>query len=185
MSSNREIIEEIDDGKVYLRKISHKDAQFLYDSLQHEDITQYMSLTSLPSVDHAKNLIKHHQKYWDKYQQFNYTIKIRDRTTFRPIGSTSLWNLDWKNNRAEVGIWVIPSLWGEGYGTRALNLAKIISFMHLKLNRLSAHIVTKNKRSLKLFLKSGFEKEGRLKQYLNINETYFNVFVVAALHEEF
>lgn len=185
MSLDREIIEEIDDGKVFLQKISESDAEFLYKSLQNEEITKYMSLNPLPSVSHAKNLIKHHRKYWDEYQQFNYTIKIKDRTSFRPIGSTSIWNLDWKNNRAEVGIWLIPQVWGEGFGTRAISLAKIISFMHLKLNRLAAHIVTKNQRSLKLFLKSGFKKEGRLEQYLNINDTYYDVFVVAVLREEF
>jgi ribosomal-protein-alanine N-acetyltransferase len=185
MSPNREIIEEIDDGKVYLRKISESDAQFLYNSLQKKEITRYMSLGPLPSLDHAKSLINDHQTYWDKYQQFNYIIRVRSRTTFRPIGSTSLWNLDWKNNRGEVGIWILPSLWGEGYGTRAISLAKIIAFMHLKLNRLAAHIVTKNNRSLKLFLKNGFKEEGKLKQYLNLNGTYFDVIVVAALREEF
>jgi ribosomal-protein-alanine N-acetyltransferase len=185
MSIDREIIEEIDDGKVFLEKISETDAKFLYNSLQNEEIIRYMSLNSLPSLNHAKSLIKRHRIYWEKYQQFNYTIKVKERTSFRPIGSTSLWNLDWNNNRGEVGIWIIPSLWGEGFGKRALKLVKIAAFMHLNLNRLAAHIVTKNQRSLKLFFKSGFEKEGILKQYLNLNGKYYDVFVVATLQTEF
>jgi RimJ/RimL family protein N-acetyltransferase len=185
MSIDREIIEEINEGDLYLQKISDSDAQFLYKSLQNEQIIQFMSLKSLPSLNHAKSLIKRHQIYWEKNQQFNYTIKVKHRTSFRPIGSTSLWNLDWNNNRGEVGIWIIPSLWGEGFGTRAINLVKIISFMHLKLNRLAAHIVTKNTRSLELFLKSGFTNEGTLKQYLNLDGNYYDVFVVAALQSEF
>ncbi|TFF97058.1 MAG: N-acetyltransferase [Promethearchaeota archaeon] len=185
MSLDREIIEEINDGRVYLEKISENDTPFLYNSLKNEEIVKYMSLNPLPSLNHAKKLIKRHKMYWEKYEQFNYIIKLKDRTTFRPIGSTSVWNIDWGNNRAEIGIWIIPSLWGEGFGTRAIKLVKIISFMHLKLNRLEAHIVTINKRSLQLFLKGGFKKEGLLKEYLNLDGVYFDVFLFAFLNSEF
>ncbi len=185
MTLDREIIEEIDDGTVYLRKTSEKDAQFLYKSLKNKEIIKYMSLSSLPSLNHAKTLIERQQTYWDKYRQFNYIIKVKDGPIIHPIGAISLWNLDWHNNRGEIGIWIIPSFWNEGFGKKAIKLGKIIAFMHLKFNRLEAHIVSKNMRSLNLFLKSGFDKEGHLKQYLNLEGRYYDVYIVATLLEGF
>ncbi|MHA1457053.1 MAG: hypothetical protein ACTSR5_13900 [Promethearchaeota archaeon] len=48
-----EIIEELDDGILHFRKIGKEDVQFFYESLAHVQITNYLSLGALRSLEHA------------------------------------------------------------------------------------------------------------------------------------
>ena len=57
----------------------------------------------------------------------------------------------------------------KGYMLEALNSAIIIIFKELKLHRIEANIMPKNKPSLKLVKKLGFQYEGIAKKYLKIN----------------
>jgi ribosomal-protein-alanine N-acetyltransferase len=175
-----EIVEEINDGSLYLRKVKKNDTKFFFTSLNEKSLISYLSLGPLTTMENSKRLIRKYLRFWDNYAQYNYVIELRE-STIRSIGSINLWNLNWRHKRAEVGIWIIPSYWDKGFGERALNLIKTIGFNHLKLNRLEAHIANENKRSLFLFKKCGFKEEGILKQYLNFQGIFHDAFALACL----
>ena len=99
-------------------------------------------------------------------------------------GSVSLWNVSWLHKRAEVGIWIIPIYWNQGIGKISIDMIKTIAFLHLKLNRLEAHIAVENDRSLKLFKKCGFVEEGTLKKYLNLNGKFHDAKILACLNNQ-
>ena len=174
-----EVIEEINDGNLYLRKISKEDVVFFFQSLKNRDITNYLSLGPLISHEHSKRLIKNYLKSWEKYLQFNYVIELRDNQKTTRIGSVSLWNINWFHQRSGIGIWILPTFWERGIGTKTITLIKIIGFNHLNLNRIEAHIAVKNDRSINMFKKCGFVEEGILKGYLNINGGFQNALLVA------
>jgi len=186
MKSNpkREIVQEIDDGIIFLRKVAKKDADFLYNSLKNKQLTKYMVLKPLNSLEDGKTLLKKHLEYWNKHLQFNYIIERKKKHIKEPIGLINLWNINWTHSRAEVGIWIIPSYWKKGYGKKAIDLIKIIAYHHLKLNRLEAHVITKNERSINLFLTCGFKKECRLEKYLNIRGKFYDAILLAFLNSE-
>jgi len=175
-----DIIEEINDGKLFLRKISKDDASFFYKSLKNESMTNFLSLGPLRSLEHSKRLIKSYLKSWERYLQFNYLIEIRENISER-IGSVSLWNISWLHRRSEIGIWLLPSFWEKGIGKKALNLIKNIAFYHLNLNRVEAHIAIENDRSIKMFKGSGFKEEGILEKYLNLNSKFHHALILACL----
>jgi RimJ/RimL family protein N-acetyltransferase len=100
----------------------------------------------------------------------------------RSIGLVNLWNINWTHSRAEIGIWIIPSCWREGYGKQAIDLIKIVGFNHLKLNRLEAHVITKNEHSINLFLTCGFKKECTLEKYLNVRRRFYDAILLVALN---
>ncbi len=175
-----EIIDEINDGNLVLRKISKHDADFFYSGLNEKGMTDYLSLEPLKTREHSKRLIKSYLKYWENYAQFNYIIVLQEIREIK-IGSISLWNVNWRHYRAEVGIWIIPIYWSKGFGSKAINLIKNIAFNHLKLHRLEAHIVTQNNNSISLFKKSGFNEEGTLKQYLNFQGNYHDALILACI----
>ncbi|MFW9938104.1 MAG: GNAT family N-acetyltransferase [Candidatus Thorarchaeota archaeon] len=176
-----DIIEEISDNNLYLRKLSKEDIHFFYESLQDENMTSYLSLGPLRSLEHSKRLIKNYLKSWEKYLQFNYLIEIRDSEKIKKIGSVSLWNISWLHRRAEIGIWLLPEYWEKGFGKKTLNLIKNVAFYHLKLHRIEAHIAVENERSIKTFKNSEFKEEGILKEYLNLNGTYHDALILACL----
>ena len=185
---NAEIVEEINDGNFYLRKISIKDTDFVYESLKGKSLTKYLSLGPLISRDHAKKLTKNYIEYWSKNFQFNYIIEIREHNqkgkNTKKLGSISIWGISWLHKRAEIGIWINSKYWNQGFGKKALNLIKTISFSHLKLNRLEAHIALNNNKSINLFKNCGFSEEGKLSQYLNLNGKFCDALTLSYLKRD-
>ena len=111
-----ELIEEINDGNLFLRKVSKDDVSFFYQSLKEKKMTNYLSLGPLRSLDHSKRLIKNYLRSWDKFLQFNYVIELRDDRHKKKIGSVSLWALNWHHQRSGIGIWILPEYWEQGLG---------------------------------------------------------------------
>ncbi|MFW9950305.1 MAG: GNAT family N-acetyltransferase [Candidatus Thorarchaeota archaeon] len=174
-----ELIEEISDGNLFLRKVTKKDVSFFYNSLKEREMINYLSLGPLRSINHSKRLVKNYLRSWDKFLQFNYVIEIRDYHTITRIGSVSLWAINWYHQRSGVGIWILPQYWDRGLGSKAIALIKKIAFNHLNLNRLEAHIAIENERSIKMFKKCGFVEEGLLKKYLRIENKFQDAVIVA------
>ena len=177
-----DIVEEINDGNLFLKKISKEDISFFFHSLKDKEITSYLSLGPLRSFEHSKRLVKNYLKSWDKYLQFNYIIELKEKSRFEKIGSISLWNISWLHKRSGLGIWILPNFWNKGYGTKAIGLVERIAFNHLKLNRLEAHVAIENTRSLKLFNKCNFKEEGLLSEYLNINGLFRDAVIYSKLN---
>ena len=178
MARNSDIIEEINDGNLFLMKISKDDVDFFFKSLNAKNLTTYLSLGPLKTLENSKGLIKNYLRYWDKFLQFNYIIELHNFDLTK-IGSISIWNVNWQHRRTQIGVWLIPSFWGKGLGERSLNLIKKIAFNHLKMNRLEAYIALENKRSVSLFEKCGFKKEGILKQYLHFQGKYHDALILS------
>ena len=174
-----ELIEEINDGVLFLRKVSKEDVHFFYQSLQAKEMTNYLSLGPLRSLDHSKRLIKNYLKSWDNYLQFNYVIELRENRTSIKIGSVSLWAINWYHQRSGVGIWLLPQYWEHGLGSKTILLIKNIAFNHLNVNRLEAHIAMQNERSINMFKKCDFVEEGVLKKYLRIDGKFQDAVLVA------
>ncbi|NHJ19588.1 MAG: N-acetyltransferase [Candidatus Lokiarchaeota archaeon] len=179
---NIELIEEISDGNLFLRKITRNDASFFYLSLKEKEMTNYLSLGPLNSFEHSKRLIKSYLRSWDKYLQFNYVIELREYGSIKPIGSVSLWAINWFHSRSEIGIWIVPKYWEQGLGTKSIILIKNIAFNHLNLNRLEAHIAVQNERSIRMFKKCSFLEEGKLHMYLKLNGEFQDAIILSCLN---
>jgi len=183
MSPNRNIVEEIDDGKIFLRKINKDDAKFFFRALNNKETIKYMSIGPLLSLRHSKNLIERYLNYWENREQFNYIIEAKFDNINKSIGAISFWNVNWLHKRAEIGIWIKPKYWEQGFGKRTIELAKIIGLNYLNLHRLEAHITTLNHRSIKLFKSCGFEEECVLEHYLYLRGRYHNAMILKFLKE--
>jgi len=177
--ANIEIIDEINEENLFLRKVSKNDFSFFFNSLNNKEMTNFLSLGPLRSLEHSRRLIKNYLKSWEKYLQFNYVIELRDDKRKSRIGSASLWNISWFHNRSDVGIWILPEYWDKGIGKRVIKLVKNIAFNHLNLNRIQAFIAVKNERSIKMFKNSNFEEEGLLRKYLNMDSKYYDALILA------
>jgi ribosomal-protein-alanine N-acetyltransferase len=182
MLDDIDIVEEIQDDKILIKKIHKVDYRFLYESLNDEKVTQYLSLGPLRSIDHAKRLIKSYLRSWNNYNQFNYIIKLNINGKIESIGSVTLWNISWLHRRAEIGIWIIPAYWNQGIGVRAINLVKQVAFNNLHLHRIEAHVAKQNISSIEMFRKANFIEEGLLKDYLILNDNIYDAVLLRHLN---
>lgn len=76
----------------------------------------------------------------------------------------------WQNGF--VGYSIAGSRAGQGYMTEALRRVVLFGFRDLRLHRLQASIIPRNKASLRVAEKCNFRYEGRALRYLRINETW-------------
>lgn len=172
-----DIVEAINSDSIHIRRLDKDDAKFFYYSLLDKKITNYLSLGPLKSLEHAKKLVKSYIKLWEQYQQFNYIITCDSNK----LGSISLWNVSYLHKRAEVGIWILPKYWDQGFGKKSIELIKVIAYQHLHLHRLESHIAIENLRSIEMFKSCGFKEEGLLKDYLYLRGEFLDAKVLSHL----
>lgn len=144
------------DGSVSIRLLTLDDVSIEYLSwLRDPEVCQY--LESRWSVYTMEDLT-------------NYVKSVNDGNNFlfgvfldnKHIGNIKIGNVNWIHRFADVGIMIgDKSIWGRGYGTKAIELATEYAFNELNLHHLIAGIYANNIASYKAFLKAGYREIGR------------------------
>lgn len=74
--------------------------------------------------------------------------------------------------------------WGRGYGFEAALLGLAFAFDELNLHRVTATIFSYNKRSIALFEKLGFEREGVFREFLERDGRRHDMLLYGLLQHE-
>ena len=107
------------------------------------------------------------QSWFDGATTSNETIPftIYDLASWRPIGTTSLMGVDWRNRTAEVGILIgEPDARGQGYGTETARLMLDYAFTALGLHSLLLRVHEYNLAGQRAYQRAGFRECGRRRQ---------------------
>ncbi len=92
-----------------------------------------------------------------------FAIHTRAEDDFIGYGMIAL--IDRYNRRCKIGVTIGDrSQWGRGYAGEALQAVIDYCFQELNMNRIGAEIYDFNLRSIRLFEKLGFRREGALRQ---------------------
>lgn len=112
-------------------------------------------------------------------------IEIRDGDSWKLIGNSGLFSIEWTNRSAEVGIMIgDKSVWNQGYGTEAMGLLLRHNFETLNLNRVFLKVYSDNLRAIRAYEKSGFIEEGRMREAVFKNGKYDDVILMSVLRSE-
>ncbi len=93
------------------------------------------------------------------------------------IGCVDLFDIDVKNQRAGVGIYIAEEYRMKNYGTQSLLLLENYVKNILLLHQLYVLIGENNVASQKLFTKAGYNKVATLPQWIRRKEYFENIFV--------
>jgi len=103
----------------------------------------------------------------------------------RPIGETSLFQVDRLNGSAMLGIFIGEAAeWGKGYGTDAVNALVDFGFAELRLERIALNVWTENHRAIRAYQKAGFVHEGTLRHDRYEHGAYTDGHVMSMLRDE-
>ncbi len=112
-------------------------------------------------------------------------IEVREGDGWKPVGNTSLMDIDWTNRLAEVGIFIgEKAYWGQGYGREVMRLMLKHGFETLNLNRIWLRVYEHNLRGIRAYEHAGFRHEGRLRQAVYKEGRYYDVLLMAVLRSE-
>lgn len=165
---------------IYLRALEPEDLEFIHTIENDESIWEISNTITPYSKFLIKQYIKHSHKDIFEVKQLRLVISDYDDA---PIGMIDLFDFDFKNGRAGVGILVKESKNRQlGYGREALKLLIDYSFTHLALHQLYCNISEDNAASIKLFESQGFIKIGLKKDWNYIEGEFKNEYLYQRLN---
>ena len=149
-------------SRIELRWLTHADAPGIFSVFGDPDVIKFWSSPCLPDINAAKALIDEIQALFAGRELFQWGVYSKELDQI--VGTCTLQHVDLTHKRAEAGIALGRASWGRGLGTEALGLLFDFAFEQLQLHRLEADIDPNNARSLALFERLGFQREGYLRE---------------------
>jgi RimJ/RimL family protein N-acetyltransferase len=101
------------------------------------------------------------------------------------IGTLELDGIMWPHGVCGIGIAIGDRAnWGQGYGYEAAQLALGFAFNELNLHRVQATVFSYNERSIALFEKLGFRREGVYREFLQRDGERYHMLLYGLLDRE-
>lgn len=111
---------------------------------------------------------------------------IYERATWRPVGTTALHHIDYRNRRAIFGIMIGEAIdRGRGFGTETARLMLDYAFTALGLHSVNLTVYEFNEAGRRAYLKAGFRESGRRRQAYLMGGRLWDVIIMDCLAPEF
>lgn len=137
--------------------------------------------TTVPATYTAAEGLAFIQRQWSRADRGEgLFLAIVDVSDDRAIGLVSI-AMRPQQHVAGLGYWVVPSERGKGVATAAVRLVSPWALNALGLQRLEAWTEPENLRSQAVLRSAGFEHEGRLRNFLRVDEHPVDAMVFAVL----
>lgn len=165
--------------QIHLRPISVSDAPILFQFWSDPDVTAFMNINPMQSVEQAEEMILYLTQL--EHAAGRYTIVLEDDTI---VGTCGFNYIDAENQRGEIGYEIGKEYWRRGYMSQALQALIEEGFHTLKLNRIEAKVEPGNAPSRRLLKKAGFHEEGILREYEKLNGVFLDMVMYSLLHSD-
>lgn len=157
-----------------LRALEPEDLELLYNWENNSSIWEHSNTLTPYSKFVLRNYLENAHKDIFEVKQVRFIIEVI--TIKEAIGTIDLFDIDFYNSRAGVGILIADERHrNKGYAGKSLELLSIYAFQHLGLFQLYCNINEDNKNSLKLFQKLGFKITGKKENWIKKGSSLKNV----------
>lgn len=168
--------------RICLRSICDDDIDGLYTVFSNPEVMRYWSTPPLPDRKAAVQLLGQIQASIASESIMKWAIALR--STNELIGTTTLFNFQVENQRAELGYALGRAHWGKGFMHEALLALLAQAFDVMELRRLEADVDPRNTASIKTLERLGFSREGFLRERWNVNGEIQDAFFYGLLKRE-
>jgi RimJ/RimL family protein N-acetyltransferase len=169
-------------ARVCLRGLRDDDVPALFAVFSDSAVMRYWSSEPQRDVAESRTLLAKIRAGFRAHEFLQWGVARRSDDTV--IGTCTLFRLDARNRRAEVGYALGRSSWGQGLATEAVRAVVDFAFGKLQLIRLEADVDPRNERSLRMLERLGFSREGHLRsRYIVAGEIQDTVFLGLLRHE--
>lgn len=169
--------------RIILRKMTAQDTEIYHKWRNDIDVMQ----TTAPFLDVYH--IEETEEFVNQVilrSQSSKSYIIVEKEYKKPIGITSLINIDYKNRNAEYIIDIgDKEAWGKGYGAEAMKLLLDLGFLEMNLHRISLRVFSFNSRAIKLYEKLGFQQEGRSRESIFRDGKWHDIIHMSILQSEY
>lgn len=165
-----------------MRLMQPEDAPAIFAYRQLPEVTRFQGWVPAnvqEVAEYARQLQSHPDSLTTLWQQW---VFIAAQTN-EVLGDLAF-KLDESRQQAELGVALAPKHQGKGFATEALRQLISYLFRELRLHRIHVSIDPLNHRSIALFDRLGFRREGLLKQSLWFKQQWCDDLLMAVLAEE-
>ena len=111
-------------------------------------------------------------------RQLRLMIDLHKEDPARTIGCIDLFDFDPVNLRAGLGILFVEQERGKGFASEALDIMIDYAFSRLKLHQLFSNVISGNTASLELFKKKQFSVIGVKKEWIRIDYSWVDEYML-------
>ena len=154
---------ELRTERLLLRRLTTNDAEDMFFLRSSEVVLRYIGREPAKSIADAEDFINKINKGVDENESILWGITLLSDET-KIIGTICLWNLQKEHYRGEIGYLLHPGHWRKGIMKEAINAVVNYGFTVLKLHSIEALLKPDNIASSSVLEKTGFIKEGHLKE---------------------
>jgi len=148
--------------RLVLRWISKDDIDGLFEIFSDPQVMRYWSTGPLSNREAAAEMQREIAAGNLNETMMKWGLALRESNFV--IGTTTLFNLNLDNGRAELGYAMGRAYWGQGYMHEALQALLSHAFEVLELRRLEADVDPRNAASIRTLERLGFQREGFLRE---------------------
>jgi len=168
--------------RLYLRPVSPRDAQDVFEYASDEEMTRYTLWSRHLSLEDSRFFIEQILGSYAAGKPAPWAVVRRENNQM--IGTTGFIHWYPAHARAEIGYAISRKFWGNGYATEASRCALEFGFTKMMCNRIEAVCNVPNTASARVMEKIGMKYEGILRQYLLAQGIYRDVKIYSILRSE-
>ncbi|MDP7063183.1 MAG: GNAT family N-acetyltransferase [Planctomycetota bacterium] len=160
--SEAKTLPAITTSRLVLRMLTEDDCDAVYRIFSDPDVMRFWSCEPYTDKAQADELIRNCKAGFDSREFFQWGIANAEDDKI--IGTCTLYALDKKNLRSEIGFALARPYWGKGYMHETLEALFAFAFEPLGMHRIEADVDPRNERCIATLEKLGFQREGYMRE---------------------
>ncbi|HMN68518.1 MAG TPA: GNAT family N-acetyltransferase [Bdellovibrionales bacterium] len=149
--------------EIILTEIQDSDKAAIIDGLQEKEIYRQTFSIPYPYGDAEADWFLARMREKRSSETKPTTLAIRLAKTNKLIGVFGFHDFEPSGHKAEIGYWLGKEHWGSGILTKVTGKAVEYAFSELGVTRIFAKVFSRNKASIRVLQKVGFQHEGLLR----------------------
>lgn len=156
----------LDAERLRLRPLGPGDVPALLSIFGDPEVCRYWSSPPLSGIAEAEALYASIERGFETRTLFQWGTELCE--TKEIVGTCTLASVSEQHRRAEVGFALGRAHWRKGYATEALVALLGHAFSDLALHRLEADVDPRNRASMRVLERLGFERDGYLRERYHV-----------------
>jgi [ribosomal protein S5]-alanine N-acetyltransferase len=175
-------INAIETQRLVLRELTSEDLDSIHRVKENEEVVKYLTWGPNELTQTKSSLEKQIRLQEDSDRKI-YVLGIVVKESRELIGNCLLIVNDFRT--AEIGYFIHPDFWRDGYGTETTKALIGFGFKSLRLHRIIATCDPENIYSTKVLIKAGMRQEGHFIKSQYVKGTWKDNLLFGILNEEY
>lgn len=151
--------------RLFYKKMDKTDYDLFYEIYSNQKVMQFTYMDRLEKLEEARNMFEETLQNQNEYGKCMEYIAILKKTNI-PVGIVDYDVIlsHEKGGIAEIGYFIKPEYWGQGFGTEMGTALIHYLFQNTRIHKIIASCNENNKNSERIMYKLGMKKEGIFKK---------------------